>query len=213
MAISSFSRRALHPAVSILCWLIYALAVEWAKRYALVGLAALAALMCVAQPQVWSAFLSLLKRSRWLFLSLAAVYAWTMPGASIWPQLGGLSPSWEGLALGGERIVRLALLLAALALLLHKVSRNDLVYGLYLLAWPFYILGFDRRAFAVRLALAMEWARSSMQGTGAGIGSALRSALAEPQPGPAEIAIRSRTLAWPDGLALLMMLALFGASL
>lgn len=213
MAISSFNRRALHPAVSILCWLIYALTVEWANSYALAGLAALAALMCVAEPETRSAFLRLLKRSRWLLLSLAAVYAWTMPGTWIWPQLGGLSPSWEGLALGGERIVRLALLLAALALLLRKVSRDDLVYGLYLLSWPLAKLGFDRRAFAVRLALAMEWARSSRSGTRAGIGDALRLALVEPQAGPDEIAIQSRTLAWPDGVALLMMLVLFGASL
>jgi energy-coupling factor transport system permease protein len=179
----------------------------------LAGLAALTVLICTGQPDTRLAFLRLLRRSRWLFLSLVAVYAWTLPGTWIWPQLGGLSPSWEGLALGGERIVRLALLLAALALLLQKVARDDLVYGLYLLAWPLALFGFDRRAFAVRLALAMEWAKSSTERRNAGIGDALRSALIEPQAGPDEIAISSRALAWPDGLALLMLLALFGASL
>lgn len=213
MAISSLNRRVLHPAVSILCWLIFALTVEWAKGFCLVGVATLTALACLGQAGSLPGYLRLLKRSRWLLLSLAAVYAWTLPGTWIWPQLGGLSPSWEGFALGGERIVRLALLLAALALLLHKVSRDDLVYGLYLLAWPFARLGFDRRAFAVRLALAMEWARSSRPGTRAGIAHALQSALTEPQAGPDAIAIESRALAWPDGVALLMMLALFGASL
>jgi energy-coupling factor transport system permease protein len=213
MAISPFNRRVLHPAVSILCWLIYALAVERAKGFSLAGLAGLTALICIGQAQTRSAFLRLLRRSRWLLLSLAAVYAWTMPGTWVWPQLGGLSPSWEGLALGAERIIRLALLLAALALLLHKLARDDLVYGLYLLAWPLAKFGFDRRAFAVRLALAMEWARSARAGGRAGIGAALQAALSEPQSGPDEIVIQSHTLAWPDGLALLLMLALFGASL
>jgi hypothetical protein len=213
MAILSFNRRGLHPAVSILCWFVYALTVEWAKIYALAGPAALTALMCMAQPETRSAFLRLLKRSRWLLLSLAAIYAWTIPGAWVWPQLGGLSPSAEGLVLGGERILRLSLLLAALALLLQKVPRDNLVYGLYLLAWPLAKLGFDRRAFAVRLALALEWARASRAGTRAGIGDALQSALREPQAGPDRIAIQSRALAWPDGVALLMVLALFGASL
>lgn len=213
MAISSFNRRVLHPAVSILCWLIYALTVEWAKRFSLAGLAVLTALMCIGQPETRLAFSRLLKRSRWLLLSLVAVYAWTLPGTWIWSQLGALSPSWEGLALGGERLIRLALLLAALALLLQKVSRDDLVYGLYLLAWPFVKLGFDRRAFAVRLALAMEWTRSSRPGTSAGISDALQSALREPQAGPDEIAIQSRALTWSDVMALLIMLALFGASL
>ena len=213
MALSSFNRRVLHPAVSILCWLIYALTVEWAKSYVLAGLAVLTALTCVGQAETRSAFLRLLRRSRWLFLSLAAVYAWTMPGTWIWPQLGGLGPSWEGLALGAERVIRLALLLAALALLLHKVSRDDLVYGLYVLAWPFAKLGFDRRAFAVRLALAMEWTRSSRHGARTGIGNALQSALREPQAGPDEIAIQCRALTWSDGVAMLTMLLLFGASL
>lgn len=213
MANLSFNRRGLHPAVSILCWLLYALTVEWARGFAVAGLAALTALVCVSQPDTRSAFLRLLKRSRWLFLSVAVVYAWTMPGVWICPQLGGLSPSGEGLALGGERITRLSLLLAALALLLQKVSRDDLVYGLYMLAWPFVKLGFDRRAFAVRLALALEWARSSSARTRAGISDALQAALREPQGGPDEIAIQSRALAWRDGVALLMMLALFRASL
>jgi energy-coupling factor transport system permease protein len=213
MAISFFNRRVLHPAVSILCWLIYALTVEWAKSFSLAGLATLTLLVCIGQPDTRSAFLRLLKRSRWLLLSLAAVYAWTIPGTWVWPQLGGLSPSLEGLALGGERIIRLSLLLAALALLLQKIARDDLVYGLYMLAWPFARLGFDRRAFAVRLALAMEWTRSSGPGSRPGIGNALQSALREPQAGPNEIAMQSRSLSWPDGVALLTMLALFGASL
>lgn len=213
MAISHSDRRALHPAVSILCWLIYALTVEWAKGYILAGLVALTLLVCAGQPQTRRALARLLRRSRWLLVSLAAVYAWTIPGAAIWPHLGDLGPSWEGLAQGGERVIRLSLLLAALALLLLKVSRDELVYGLYLLAWPFAKLGFDRRAFAVRLALALEWARSPGPGIGSGIVPALQWALREPRSGPDEIALHTRALAWRDGAALLMMLALFGASL
>jgi hypothetical protein len=100
-----------------------------------------------------------------------------------------------------------------LALLLHKLSRDDLVYGLYLLAWPLARFGFDRRAFAVRLALAMEWGRAEKTHGKTGMLDALRAALNAEEPGPQEIRLASRALAWPDGLALAMMLALLGASL
>jgi energy-coupling factor transporter transmembrane protein EcfT len=213
MATTTTNRRALHPAVSILCWLIFALTVEWANGFALVLFALSLAMIFFVQHDAFTAFLRLLKRSRWLFLSLALLYAWTINGAWIWPELRGFSPTREGLEMGGQRIARLILLLAALALLLKKLSRDDLVYGLYLLAWPFAKRGFDRRAFAVRLALAMEWAGTEKPSNRSGILDALQSALIQTESGSQEIRFESRAFAWADGLALAAMLAVLGASL
>jgi energy-coupling factor transporter transmembrane protein EcfT len=212
MAINPTHRRALHPAVSILSWLIYALAVEWASESVLVLITVLTAIVYGTQRDAVPAFLRLLRRSRWLLLSLGLLYAWTVNGVWIWPALGGLSPTLEGLTMGGERILRLMLLLAALALLLHRLSSGDLVYGLYLLTKPFAKIGFDRRAFAVRLALAMEWARSRDTVKKWRMMDGLELAMSQTESGPEEICFESQDLAWPDGLALAAMIALLGVS-
>jgi len=44
-----------------------------------------------------------------------------------------------------------------LAVLLATTSRPRLIYGLYALAWPLTWFGFDRRAFAVRLGLTLDY--------------------------------------------------------
>jgi energy-coupling factor transporter transmembrane protein EcfT len=208
------SRRALHPAVSILCWLLFALAVERASMQMLAVIATVSCLVCAGLPAALPDIFRLVRRSRWLLLSLLLLYAWTTNGAWVWPQLGNLSPTWAGLEAGLERIVRLLLLLASLALLLRAMPREDLVYGLYQLAWPFEKLGFDRRAFAVRLALAMEWAKmEKKRSRTGGMLDALGDALNDEESGPNEIRFAARTPNWQDGAALAAMLTLLGMSL
>ncbi|MGA7179966.1 MAG: hypothetical protein WBX11_10320 [Thiobacillaceae bacterium] len=213
MATDPTNRRALHPAVSILSWFVYALTIEWAGDFSLALMVGLTAIVYGTQHDALPAFLRLIKRSRWLLFSLALLYAWTVNGAWIWPQLEGFSPTLEGLAMGGERIVRLVLLLAALALLLHKLSSDDLVYGLYILSKPFAVFGFDRRSFAVRLALAMESARSGDTVRKMRIADAFNFAFNETESGPEEIHFKTQTIAWEDGLVLAVMLTLLGMSL
>ena len=116
-------------------------------------------------PRVRRQALRLLRRTRWLLLALVAAYAWTLPGVDLWPQLGWLSPTAEGLQHGGLRAGRLALLLMGLAVLLALTTRAQLVYGLYVLAAPLQVLGFDRRAFAVRLGLTLERVEQAPPGT------------------------------------------------
>ncbi len=171
------------------------------------------ALGFTAQHDAVPAFSGLINRSRWLFLSLGVLYAWTWNGAWVWPGLGAFSPTWEGMEMGGERITRLALVLAALALVLQKLSRDDLVYGLYLLAWPFAKMGFDRRAFAVRVALAMELARTERRAYRPGMLDVLQSTLSGTECTLPPICLESRAFAWTDGLALALMLAILGLNL
>ncbi|MHB1215076.1 MAG: hypothetical protein ACYCY9_08835 [Thiobacillus sp.] len=99
----------------------------------------------------------LLRRTRWLMAVLLLTYAYTLPGTPLWPALGWASPGIAGLQQGALRVGRLALLLAGLALLLAYTARPRLIYGLYVLARPLTWLGFDRRAFAVRLGLTLDY--------------------------------------------------------
>jgi energy-coupling factor transporter transmembrane protein EcfT len=101
--------------------------------------------------------LRLLRRTRWLLVVLLLTYAYALPGVTLWPALGWASPSAEGLQQGALRAGRLVLLLAGLAVLLATTPRPRLIYGLYALAKPLTWFGFDRRAFAVRLGLTLDY--------------------------------------------------------
>jgi len=99
----------------------------------------------------------LLRRTRWLMAVLLLTYSYALPGTALWPELGWASPSIDGLQQGALRMGRLVAMLAGLAVLLAYTSRPRLIYGFYALARPLTWLGFDRRAFAVRLGLTMEY--------------------------------------------------------
>lgn len=103
----------------------------------------------------------LLRRTRWLLLALLLAYALSLPGVPLLPAWGWASPSMEGLAAGGLRVARLLLLLGGLAVLLASTERTALIHGFYVLARPLDWLGFDRRAFAVRLGLTLDYAEAA----------------------------------------------------
>ena len=133
------------------------MAVERAALSPLIILAVATATAFLFAP-VRTQLLRLLRRTRWLMAVLLLSYAYALPGAALWPVLGWASPGVEGLQQGTFRVGRLVLMLAGLALLLAYTSRPRLVYGLYVLARPLTWVGFDRRAFAVRLGLTLDYA-------------------------------------------------------
>lgn len=150
----------LHPATQILCWcaLVAALQVLAASRLlALGGLVLLCAFALSPRK-----FLQLLRRTRWIMLSLWAIYAYCTPGQALFDDLGAFSPSREGLLDGGLQLMRLLAALAALALLLDRLHRQQLMAGLYALFAPLQWLGLSRERLAVRLALTLHYAEAAM---------------------------------------------------
>ncbi|MBT9567885.1 MAG: hypothetical protein IV085_06255 [Thiobacillus sp.] len=105
----------------------------------------------------------LLYRTRWLMGVLLLAYAYSLPGDALWPALGWASPSGQGLLYGGWRVARLVLMLVGLAVLLAYTPRPRLIFGLYFLAVPLGWLGLDRRAFAVRLGLTLDYVEQAPQ--------------------------------------------------
>ena len=146
----------MHPAARILLWCGWAVAVERAALPPLIALAVASVTAFLFAP-VRIQLLRLLRRTRWLMAVLLLTYAYVLPGESLWPALGWASPGVEGLQQGTLRTGRLVLMLAGLALLLASTTRPRLIYGLYVLAMPLAWLGFDRRAFAVRLGLTLDY--------------------------------------------------------
>lgn len=140
-----------HPVSLILLWL--ALLVAAAARSGL--LLALACLVLVILAFIGAAMhlRRLLRRSRWLLLTLFILFAWMTPGTPL-----ALMPgmSIEGLQLAAENVARLVLALAALALVLQALSPVELVAGMRSLLAPLALFGLPRDRIAVRLALTLE---------------------------------------------------------
>mgnify|MGYP001033209313 FL=1 len=153
----------LHPAARILVWCGWAAAVERAALPPLIILAVATATAFLFAP-VRAYVLRLLRRTRWLMAVLLLTYAYTLPGAALWPGLDWASPSVEGARQGILRVGRLLLMLAGLAVLLAYTSRPRLIFGLFTLAKPLSWLGFDRRAFAVRLGLTLDYVEQAPKG-------------------------------------------------
>ncbi len=107
-------------------------------------------------------FVQLVRRTRWIMLSLLMIYAWSTPGQALPESLGAFGPTREGLMDGALQLIRLLAALAALAILLDRLHRQHLIAGLYTLFAPLRLIGLSRERLAVRLALTLHYAEVAM---------------------------------------------------
>jgi len=191
-----------HPAARILLWGGWAIGIELVTLPQLYSMAVVSATAFIF-PSIRQAAWRLLYRARWLLLILLLSYAYTLPGELVWPRAGGFSPTEAGLQAGGVRILRLSLMLVALAVLLSSTARARLIYGLYCLARPLALLGLDRRALAVRLGLTLAYVEQTPQST------SWLQRLRQPEPltdHPTVFSLSAQNWKWHDSLAILLAL-------
>ncbi len=149
-----------HPAAQIITW---CLLVVMLQNLPLTPLLVTASLILLAASFLSGhKFLQLLRRTRWVMLSLLLIYSYSTPGQPIFEALGNFSPSREGLMDGVLQLTRLLSALAALAILLDRLDRPQLIVGLYTLFAPMQWLGLSRERLAVRLALTLHYAEVAM---------------------------------------------------
>lgn len=149
-----------HPAAQILTWCLLVAALQVLTPGGLLiaaGLVLPAAVL--ASPHK---FVQLLRRTRWIMLSLLLIYAYSTPGQPLLDWMGVYSPSREGLGDGVLQLSRLVATLAGLAILLQRLHRQQLVAGLYTLLLPLRLFGLSRERIAVRLALTLHYAEVMM---------------------------------------------------
>lgn len=189
----------LHPATRIGVWILFAAALAAApwEHVAAAG-GALAVWLALARPPMLR---PMLRRSRWLLISLVAVYVLATPGAPLVLWEGGPGASAEGLALGLLQGGRIVLMIGALALLLAATPAEELVAGLWALLEPLAPLGVDARRVALRLALTLEYAQRVAPARPADWGAALAGAL-EPDAGEgAPVRLSRLPFTWRDSVA------------
>lgn len=149
-----------HPATQILAWCLLVTMLQLLMLDAL--LLASGVVLVFALTISGHKFAQLLRRTRWIMLSLLLIYAWSTPGQALYEPFGAFSPSREGLQDGLSQLLRLLAALAALAMLLDRLHRMQLISGLYTLFAPLKWMGGLRERFAVRLALTLHYAEAAM---------------------------------------------------
>lgn len=143
-----------HPAILLIAWGGLALVLQ---ALPLAGLAAASAfLLPLAAWRARRRAFRLLARARWLFISLALLFAFGTPGQP----LGGIpGATVDGLQMAGEHCLRLLLLLASLASVHEILGTSGLMKGFYALLWP--VLGQKLRdRTVVRLMLVLDYAET-----------------------------------------------------
>ena len=149
-----------HPAALILTWCMLVAIMQFLSLEIMLivaGFVFLFALLLSARK-----LLQLLRRTRWIILSLLLIYAYTTPGQPLLDALGMFSPSREGLNDGVFQLTRLLAALATLAMLLDRLHKQKLIAGLYTLLAPLQLIGASREQVAVRLALTLHYAEAAM---------------------------------------------------
>lgn len=189
-----------HPAVLILLWMCLTVAMQPMHVPAL--LLSGAVLSAAALKLSAGRFVILLRRTRWIMLSLLLIYGYATPGTALWMQGGVFSPTNEGLLDGLLQLCRLVFALAGLSIVLGTLSRQQLVGGLYVLAWPLRYIGLSRERIAVRLALTLHYAESAMLDTASDWRGSISGMLQPVKPQHHEIELHTAPFMPRDGLVL-----------
>lgn len=126
----------------------------------------------------------LVRRSRWLLLTMLIMFGWLTPGTPL-PNIPGASP--EGLLLAAENIARLLIALSTVALILKALPPPELVAGIRSLLTPLALLRISRDRIAVRLALTLSEVEDSR-----------RSERSQPEGMVDSLSIPASVLGMPD---------------
>ncbi|MCB1889025.1 MAG: hypothetical protein KDH20_15555 [Rhodocyclaceae bacterium] len=191
----------MHPALSLLLWGLAVVAVQAPTGWPLAALAT--ALLVLALLLAPARSGRLLRRSRFLLLAIAVLFAGFTPGKRLWLEPAWLPLTEEGVMLAAIHLARLLAVIALVAVLLQRLPRGDLVLAIAVLATPLRWIGGDPDRLAVRLALVLDLV-ADREATD------WRHWLDAPTPEqvPACIELRQRGFGWRDGVALAAVMIL-----
>jgi hypothetical protein len=168
----------LHPSSILIAVLTVVVAIQF---FAMPGLAGLALVLLAFARGSVAAWWRMLRRTRWLLLSVWLIVAYEIPGEALF----GLDwlPTHEGAAEATLQAARLMLMLGCLAWLLGRLGRTGLMGALLGLLKPFAARLPAVERLVVRLALVMENLERDLPRNG------WREMLSVRQPDPADAAV------------------------
>ena len=205
----------MHPFVKIACFFFLLLLLQYLSPS---SIAVLCGLVCLLAAVLnLPHFSQLIKRMRWLFLSLLLVYAYATPGEYLAFLPLNVAPSFEGLHLGLMQIAKLLIAVASLSALFASASKSQLMAGLWTLLSPLRLVGLNVERFTVRMLLTLHYVEQMAVQTRLKLDFSQLDKLAlEPdEPGATQPLILAQpAFTWFDKAMLsLMLLAVMGLSL
>jgi energy-coupling factor transporter transmembrane protein EcfT len=144
-----------HPSLRIIALIALAVAIQFITPRLLLATGLLVMLSAFFQYPML--FRRVLFRSRWLLLTLLAIFAFTTPGEYVHGWSIAIAPTYEGISRGALQGGRLIIMLAGLTLLLGSTGREALMAGIYCLMQPFRLLGLSPLRFTARLWLTLHY--------------------------------------------------------
>jgi energy-coupling factor transport system permease protein len=152
----------LHPASLILLGFAFLLAAS--SRGGTLLLLLCIAVAGLALLRARRQFAGILRRSRWLLLTMLVLFGWMTLGT---PVSGLPGATREGLQLAVDNIARMLIAIAVVALLVSHLAPSALVSGLRSLLVPLAPLGDFRDRLAVRLMLTLQEVDAACSGVSA----------------------------------------------
>jgi energy-coupling factor transport system permease protein len=145
----------MHPFVKIACFFFLLLLLQYLSPSTI---AVLCGLICLLAAVLnLPHFSQLIKRMRWLFVSLLLVYGYATPGEYLAFLPLNVAPSYEGLHLGLMQIAKLLIAVASLSALFASASKSQLMAGLWTLLSPLRLVGLNVERFTVRMLLTLHY--------------------------------------------------------
>lgn len=150
----------MHAVIKIICFLVFAAAVSVGETAVLfLGVLMVAPLYLFNVSEQGRAHLgtamAMLKRLRWLFLSIFIIYLFFTPGVLLWPELLW-GPTKEGVLQGLSRISVLVLIVAGVNVLLVSTEQTEFLAAVHWCLQPLSWFGLPHERLAVRIALTLE---------------------------------------------------------
>lgn len=152
----------LHPATLLLCWggLVVVLQTLSLSELAWAALPIMSLSLLLARRRTRL----LIRRARWLLLSIAVLFVLASPGERLPGAIGEIGITYDGLQLAAEHVLRLLLLLATLALLHERLGNEGLIAGLHWLLAPLAGWRKVRERVIVRLMLVLDYVETEPRG-------------------------------------------------
>ena len=141
-----------HPTSRFVVWLLFLLVIQCLDGWVLV--LAFPAMLTLGRATLLRGW-RLLRRARWLLLSMLVVFSWGVAGDPLWS--GGGAPTREGVAEAMLQLGRLLLVLFAVAALLQAMPLPDLLSATHRMLAPLRRFGFDPDRGVARLMLVLRY--------------------------------------------------------
>jgi energy-coupling factor transporter transmembrane protein EcfT len=141
-----------HPTTRLAVWLLMLVAIQGLSGVSLV--VSVLILPLFGKP-VLRRGMRLIWRTRWLLISLLAIFSWGVAGEPLWD--GRFAPTHEGLQEAFLHLGRLVLVLMAVALFLEVMPLADVLAATHILLKPMRRFGLDPDRGVVRLMLVLRY--------------------------------------------------------